>query len=414
MYNNTFENIRFNPPLFAIGLLGVFGNGVVITPAQTAALNTYPFTGTSTFAGAELTPSLRAMDQNLVTAYYEQANFGFQYALARDLMLESNYVGTFGHKLLGLFDMNTYDGRFACSAPPTGGYTSGPCFNAGFINGFDAGAINPNYSTINFRSNCCDSNYSGWQTTLRKRFTSGLQFNINYTFSKAMDDISDTFSSKSGGGATDTMNPHFDYGPADFNVKHRFVASFVYDLPFAKGNRWLGGWNVSGIVSAQSGANFSISDSSVNSNQNGEFSDRANYIGSGSITHAINHKVSPADGYLSASDWAMLNTPALPCPANVNRGLWCEGKALGQMERNTLVGPRYFDTDFGFGKSFKITDTSKLTLLGNFFNIFNHPNFLLPDSNLNDAATTFGQSTGTFAPGPGGARVTQLALRFDF
>jgi hypothetical protein len=119
-------------------------------------------------------------------------------------------------------------------------------------------------------------------------------------------------------------------------------------------------------------------------------------------------------GYLSASDWAMLNSPALPCPANVNRGLWCEGKALGQMERNTLVGPRYFNTDFGLGKSFKITENSKLTFQGNFFNIFNHPNFQLPDSNLLDAATTFGKSTSTFAPGPGGARVTQLALRFDF
>ena len=413
MYNNIFENIRFNPPSFADALLGPFGgNGTLITPAQTTALNTYPFTGTSTFAGVGLTPALRAIDQNLVTAYYEQANFGFQYALAKDLVLESNYVGTFGHKLLGIIDANTYNGRFACSAPP---YSSGPCSNTGSINGFDAGAINPNYSDIDFRNNCCDSNYSGWQTTLSKRFTSGLQFNINYTFSKALDDVSDTFGSKNTVGfPTDNMNPHFDYGPADFNVKHRVVASFIYRLPFGGENRWLGGWNVSGIVSAQSGANFSISNSDVDSNQDGWFDDRANYIGSGSIDHAINHKVSPADGYLSASDWAMLNTAALPCPANVNRGLWCEGKALGQMERNTLVGPRYFNTDFGFGKGFKITETSKLTLLGNFFNIFNHPNFLLPDSNLNDAATTFGKSTGTFAPGPGGARVTQLALRFDF
>jgi hypothetical protein len=84
------------------------------------------------------------------------------------------------------------------------------------------------------------------------------------------------------------------------------------------------------------------------------------------------------------------------------------------MERNTLVGPRYFDTDLGFGKGFKITETSKVTLQGNFFNIFNHPNFQHPDSDLRDAGTTFGLSTSTFRPGPGGARVSQLALRFDF
>ena len=54
------------------------------------------------------------------------------------------------------------------------------------------------------------------------------------------------------------MDPHFDYGPADYNVKHRVVGSFVYDLPFAKSNRLLGGWNISGIVSVQSGADFSV------------------------------------------------------------------------------------------------------------------------------------------------------------
>ena len=77
------------------------------------------------------------------------------------------------------------------------------------------------------------------------------------------------------------------------------------------------------------------------------------------------------------------------------------------MQRNSLIGPGYFNTDLGFGKSFKITESTKLKLEGNFFNIFNHPNFLAPDSALNSG--TFGQSTSTFS-----GRVTQLALRFEF
>jgi hypothetical protein len=255
-----------------------------------------------------------------------------------------------------------------------------------------------------------------------------LQLNANYTFAKAMDDVSDTFTTKNAGAAaypTDSLNPKLDYGPADFNVKHRVVASFVYDLPFAKSSRWIGGWNVSGIVSVQSGANFSIDNSAVDSNKDTQFNDRANYIGSGTITDAINHNVSPATGYLPGSDpvtgnntsFGILNGPHTTdpqCPASVNMGLWCQGQALGQMERNTLIGPGYFDTDLGFSKAFRITETSRLKFEGNFFNIFNHPNFLPPDANLNDSRT-FGKSLSTFTnQQSGGPRITQLAVRFEF
>jgi hypothetical protein len=396
MYNNIFENIRFNPPYFAIGLLGSIAGEATIDPAQDAQLITYPFTGTSLFAASPLTPSIRAMDQNLVTPYYEQAHFGFQYQIGKDMVLESNYVATFGHKLLDIIGRNNYDGRT--------------------VAGFDHDAVNPGLGSISFRTNCCDSNYHGWQTTLRKRFSGGLQFNANYTYSKAMDDVSDTFSTKNVGASgypTDSMNPHFDYGPADYDVRNRVVGSFVYDLPFAKSSRWIGGWNVSGIVSVQSGANFSVINSAVDSNKDTQFNDRASYIGAGSIKNAVHHNVSPATGYLNAADFAQPNTAALPCPASVNLGLWCEGAAVGQMERNTLVGPGFFNTDLGIGKSFKVTESSSLKLEANFFNIFNHPNFKPPDANLNDG--TFGESQSTYDnQSTGGPRITQLAIRFDF
>jgi len=402
LYNNIFENIRFNPPFFAIGLLGSAAGAALVTPEQTAALYQNPFTGTDTFFGAGLTPSIRAMDQNLVTPYYEQAHLGFQYQLGKDMVLESNYVGTFGHKLTAIVGRNIFNGRAA--------------------RGQDTTPLNPQYSNISFRTNCCNSNYHAWQTTLRKRFTGGLQFNANYTFAKAMDHVSDTFSTKNASGAaypTDSYNMKLDYGPADFNVKHRVVASFVYDLPFMKSNRWIGGWNVSGIVSVQSGADFSVNNTAIDSNKDTQKNDRAVYIGSGSITSAINHNVSPATGFLPANDpvthlnssFAMLNTAQLPCPADVNLGLWCNG---GEMQRNSLVGPGFFNTDIGFGKSFKINERAAFKVEGNFFNIFNHPNFLAPDANLHNS--TFGKSLSTFnnQGQTGGPRITQLAIRFDF
>jgi len=395
MYNNIFENIRFNPPFFAFSLIGAAINGNPIGGLYTPGLYSAPFTSTAAFGGSELTPSLRAMDQNLVTAYYEQANLGFEYQIGKDMVLESNYVGTFGHKLLGVLGDNTFDGKQSAGFPHT--------------------PINPIYSNISFRTNCCNSNYSGFQTTLRKRFTSGLQFNVNYTYSKALDDISDTFTTKNASAnayPTDSMNPKFDYGPADFDARHRLVGSFTYELPFAKTNRWLGGWSTTGIVTAQSGSNFSISSPGTDSNKDAQLNDRASWLGGGPITNSINHKDSPANGYLVTSGWAMPNTAALPCPASQNLGLWCEGPSVFQMRRNALVGPRFFDTDFGVGKSFKITESSKLTFQANLFNIFNHPNFTAIDTD--PISSTFGQATATYQPGQGGARVTQLALRFDF
>jgi Carboxypeptidase regulatory-like domain len=411
MYNNIFENIRFNPPFFSFAEIGALGNGIPVSPATAANIYTYPYSGLSSYAGGASVPEARAMDQNLVTAYYEQAHLGVQYQIGKDMVWETNYIGTFGHKLLGILGRNIFDGLYA--------------------SGLDETRPNPNFGNISFRTNCCDSNYHGLQTTLRKRFSSGLQFNGNYTYSKGMDDISDAFTTKNAGGAaypTDSMNVHLDYGPSDFNVKHRVVGSFVYDLPFAKGSRWLGGWNISGIVSWQTGADFSVfnSNSSVDSNEDGQFNDRAVYLGPGKITNDINHNVSPATGYLNTgpSNWGLLNTSSttpgagtaftpIACPASVNMGLWCEGTALGQMARNTLIGPGFFNTDFGVKKAFKITESTALRFEANFFNIFNHPNFLYPDPNLNDG--TFGRSIGTFTnQQSGGPRITQLALRFDF
>jgi hypothetical protein len=403
LYNNIFENIRFNPPFFAIGLLGTAAGVALVTPAETAQLLTFPFTGTSVFANNALTPSIRAMDQNLVTPYYEQAHLGFQYQLGRNMVVESNYVGTFGHKLTDIEGRNIFDGRQAAGQPH--------------------GGLNPNYGTIGFRSNCCNSNYHAWQTTLRKRFSGGLQLNANYTFAKAMDAVSDTFTTKNAGlnaYPTDSYNLKLDYGPADFNVKHRVVASMVYDLPFMKSNRWIGGWQISGIVSVQNGANFSVNNSTVDSNKDTQRNDRAVYIGAGTVTNSVNHNVSPATAYLtpsvttigptfgSNSSFGMLGGPFatdIPCPT------WCN---QGEMQRNSLIGPGFFNTDLGFGKTFRIREGMNLKFEGNFFNIFNHPNFLAPDSDLNDV-TNFGKSLSTFSnQQTGGPRITQLAVRFDF
>jgi len=409
MYNNVFENLRFNPPFFCFCNFGAFVNGVPGSAQATPGIYTVPFSSfglfnsPTEFPGGVPKTSPRAIDQNLVTAYYEQTNFGFQYEVAKDLIWETNFVGTYGRKLLGIKNLNTYPGRLAGGIDPlTGNPNSGV-------------RPNPLVNSINLRTNGFDSNYNAVQTSLRKRFANGLSFDANYTYSKALDQISDTFTPRGAVGVvqpTDSLNPQLDYGPADFNIKHRFVVSYSYDVPFLKANRWLGGWSVSGIVTAQSGVPFAPFNGSSSGagdvNHDGVFNDRLAYVGGGAITHSLLSS-SPADGYFNGGAFAQVT-----CPASVNQGLWCEGPSVGQINRGSLTGPGYVDVDMSLAKRFKIAESAGLTFQAGFFNLFNHPNFALPDANFANLTTTFGKSTSTALPGQGGARVGQLSLRFDF
>ena len=185
-----------------------------------------------------------------------QESFGLQYQISKDMVLETNYIGTLGRKLIGIYNLNTFDGRVSCSAPP---YAAGsPCFvAAGGPGGLATARPNTTIGSDNFRNTGFTSNYNAFNVTLRKRFSNGLQFNANYTYAKALDESSDAFRTNTGAvstGPTDPMNLKEDYGPADFDVKHRIVFSPTYDLPFMKGNRWLGGWSVNSIISWQTGA----------------------------------------------------------------------------------------------------------------------------------------------------------------
>jgi hypothetical protein len=392
IYNNTFENIRFNLPYYCDCNAGILFSGVGAGPLETPGLQAVPFTNNGAFVDPALFPAglpkatPRHMDQDTVAPYYEQWSLGAQYELGKNYALEANYIGTAGRKLMSIRNINTFDGR-----------TTG------------LGSTRPNTTigTDNYRSNDYLSNYHGLAVTLRKRFSSGLSFNANYTFSKALDDISDTFRAKGSSAVTDPQNIKLDYGPADFDIRHRFVTSFNYDLPFMNANRWLGGWSLNGIFSWNTGASIALFDSGGDYNKNGPANERPAFVGSGSVTSAIVGKEQLVSGantytYLDPSMFAPVT-----CPANVNGGLWCNS-TLG---RGSLHGPTFVNFDFGVGKSFKVTEHSSFTFQANFFDIFNHPNFANPQGNIQSPA--FGQAEGTFGDN-GGHRVTQLALRFDF
>jgi hypothetical protein len=390
IYNNVFENIRFNPPYFSDNQ--IFGVGPVSTPG----LFTYPLTAASRaqFNGggaAAPVPNPRHMNQNVVTPYYEQVHFGFQWEFLKGYMFEPEYVGTFGHKLIGLMDDNTYNGRTAfggesasCTDP-----TQTWC------------RPNVNIGADNFRTNGFSSNYHALQLSVRKSYNNGVGITANYTFAKALDTMSDLFNSRAGAHPTDNQNVKADYGPADFNVKQRFVATVSYQLPFLKENRWFGGWGANAIISRQTGLPISpySSSASYDLNKDGYRTDRVvpTVAPKSSITGS-----EPPNTYFNTADWVKYT-----CPASVNGGLWCD-PPIG---RNSLVGPGFANVDFSATKKFKITESMGLTFQANFFDLLNHPNFLPPTANKSSG--TFGQFTGTLGD-DGGHRVTQLAVRFDF
>jgi hypothetical protein len=294
-------------------------------------------------------------------------------------------------------------------------------------NGFSTARPNPLFGSDNARGNYYGSNYNGFDLTLRKRFSHGLSMNANYTYAKSLDEISDVFRTRNGANisATDVQNLKNDYGPSDFDIRHRVVVSFNYNLPVFHGNRYLGGWTVNSIISYNTGAPIGLYDASSDANKDGVRSDRPNYIGPGTALNSIVGREeivngTPAYVYLDntgdknfVSSASCLSDPRIN--VNTHGGFWCNPN----LARNSIPGPSYANVDFGVSKSFKINERAAFRFDANFFDLFNHPNFLNPGAgatggnNFANDGTTFGQSLNT-AGDTGGHRVTQLAIRLDF
>lgn len=390
IWNNLFENIRFNPPLFAFSQVGLFFNGFAPGPISDPGFYSVPV-NVANFAGAGATPSPRHMDQNLVTPYTEQANFDVQRQLADNWLLDVSYIGTFGHKLTGVVDLNTFDGR---TSP-----------------GHSTRRINPNIGGDNARGNFYNSNYHALQVRITKRFSQGFQFDGNYTWSHALDYVSDAFNNKAGGSyrPEDTFNRKLEYGNADFDIRHRLVGDWVWDLPVFRSSRLLGGWSLSGIVELQTGSPFTIYDSAVDSNYDGYHTDRATFLGTGNISSAIHHGVSPADGYIWPGTFGPTPHPAPGVPTD------------GMLARNALFGPGYFNTDASISKAFHLGERADLKFVFSAFNAWNRPNFsMVPtqgNAGVGDVSNSlFGVAQNTVQPNNTGtgARVLQFALRIDF
>lgn len=401
LYNNAYENIRFNYPRFVDNQAGILLSGVGVSESLRAA-TFVPSTSVGqnvAISTANSKPVPRHIDERLVTAYYEQAHFGVQTQLASGYVLEANYVGTFGRKLIGLMNINTFPGRLACYSGSTNAQLT-RCANAGYST-FSTARPTSLFGSDNFRTNAFGSNYNGGQLSLRKGFSHGLQMLVNYTYSKTMDETSDIFTIKSGGtGITKPYDPHYDYAPSDFDVRHNVSIQFAYQSISRSHPLLLGGWGFSPIAKLQSGSPIYLkySNSSYDPNKDGVTGvERPIYLGTGSITSAINHKISPADGYLKPNTFGPYS-----CPTTVNAGLFCDVPT----RRNALYGPAFMNLDAAISKRFQIKERYSFKVEAAFFDVLNNAEFGTP---VGDAySANFGKSISATN------REGQLSARFEF
>jgi hypothetical protein len=335
------------------------------------------------------------ISEHPINPYVQQWSFSAQREVARNTTLELNYVGNKGTHLLDRVNINQpfpVANPQLCQADPAA--ADCPISKRTPYANFTA------FATLDSKWDGY-SNYNAANVKLERR-SSNMAFVAVYTFAKSLDDKSAAAGIGSAGGGfaghLDDHNPKLDYGRSDFDVNHRFVASYVAELPVGRGKHFLGninrledaavgGWEITGIGTYQKGFPYSITASDTYSLLSA-FSQRANLVGN------------PNSGFhKSVNQW--FNTAAFAQPL---------AGAYGTSGRNNLRGPGISNWDMGVGKSFSLGEIAKFQFRVESFNTFNHaqwgvdpnavgvgPGSNAVDNNVNDQApsanTNFGKIT---------------------
>jgi hypothetical protein len=327
------------------------------------------------------TPSLYSLDPRLVTPYMQQWHVGLEYQLPANTVLEVSYAGSRGLKLFAFYNGNQAVPS-AVSTDPTAprrpahevtpGATGDSCtlnayYNDPGIYNCD-GALDAGIDT--FRSNT-QSNYNSLQVRLEKRYSHGLQYEAAYTFSHALDNASSaSLGSVNNGDFQDQRYPNQNYGNSDFDVRQRFVFSYVYDLPFGRGrtlardssgvvNQIIGDWQVTGVFSTATGNYYTATDTVSVANADcggtvGYYCSRPNLVGNPNGKPCV--------------EGALFNTCAFA--HNTVQG------TFGNAGRNIIEGPGYTEWDTSLVKEFPINEQKRFEFRAEFFNVLNHVNYL--------------------------------------
>lgn len=250
------------------------------------------------------------------------------------------------------------------------------------------------------------SHYNGLWLTANQRMTHGVQFQGSYTLSKSTD-------TNSFDGTNNTQNAldiGESEGPSDFDVRHRFSLNATWELPF-HGNRFLDGWQIVGVVQAQSGSPFNVT-TNINT-FTGVANVRPDLIGDPRIVGK------PEQWFANTVCDPRIAVGAGACDANSVFALPVSANGVfhfGNMKRNSLLGPAFYDTDLSLIKNIAVKGSVRAQLRVEVFNLFDNANLGLPGRTATVGSTAFGVITSTRFPtgDSGSARQIQFAAKFLF
>ncbi len=357
------------------GLIGNPPNSVPVSFSGTTATPYVTFENAYSFAGGSVAPA--SVAHNFRDAYVQSWNFNIQQQLAGNYGLTASYVGSKGTDLNVARNYNQFVGgvrpysRLSAASP------------------IDPGAI---LSNITVNESDANSSYQALWLTVNKQFSKNLQFSGSYTWSKSIDENSRNFQ---GVVLQDSYNIRGDRGLSDFDARHRFVLSGIYDLPF-KGNRLVSGWEISLIETLQSGnpINFHTTNTSLT----GLANVRPSVLGS------VN------TGYYPATNGTATYVSYLK-----NSTVFVDqGRAFGNLGRNVVIGPGFSNLDLSLVKNTRINELFNLQIRADSFDLLNQTNFGQPGSIV--GSSTFGLITNTRFPtgDSGSSRQLQFAMKLIF
>jgi hypothetical protein len=399
-YERNFGNVTFNviqnPPNYAVisvqngvdvaqGNLPIYvaNNGPLAGAGSTCGGNPLVVPGTSCFPN----PSLRAVQQNIPTAYIQFWSGAVDYQVLKNSVLSIEYTGSKGTHEYDIANLNAagYGSEFLGDART-------------------ANRLNYQYTNINYRGSEGFNMYNGLNVKFQSNnlFNKGLYLNANYTWSHAIDNLSSAFSDGySGGyglGYLDPYNANLDKGNADYDIRNRFVLSGTWNLPWGNSSsnaverQVLGGWSFSPILNIRSGLPYSIYDCwnlslgytcpryipSQPINQNGG-------VGNTNLSavgpNLFNYLGLPLDGNGNALNFA--DPLAVPNCAQLDHGQCVYSvSGLPQGHRNAYTGPGFWTFNFVIAKTFKITERFNMQFRTEFYNAFNHSNYYITTGNL--------------------------------
>ena len=388
------DTVGTNPPYsktFLGGLLGnvggtaiapgVPGSAVDATAAANQSFNSGFAHGELSCASALASPNAclppiaitAVPDGKLHAPYFMQWSLALEHQVDNTLNLRAQYVGTRAVNQPYETQVNGYQTVCAgCFAP------------------FPYGKpIDPRFGPVTQLNTGANSHYNGLQLTADKRLGHGIQVQANYTWSRCMDTVSNGGFLPFAAGAVLSPLPGElgrQYGPCDYDVRQNFTAQYVYQLPIKIRNRALGralnGWQVSGTAFWHSGLPFSVLSAPYSASGNGIVQ------GSGpqyaSVVPGVPlYEHNPIHGVTQPGTIQWLNPDAFISAVDPSTGACASGDSpkncqFGNLGRNALRGPDFVWSDAYLTKWFQLTERLKLRVDGQFFNVFNHPNFGLP------------------------------------